>query len=142
MYRTDDLGNSIHSTAVIFEGAKIGKGNFFGPYCVIYPGVEIGNENVFVSHCSVGCLPQHKQFGKDYKGLVIGDKNTFREFCTLHAGTTSDTKIGNNNYLMAYCHVPHDAILKNNITIANSTQIGGHTEIEDNANIGLGCIIH
>jgi len=143
MYKMDDKENIIHESAIIYEGAVIGSGNVIGPYCIVYPNAEIGNNNKFTSHCSIGCAPQHKEFeNKHDKKAIVGNGNVFREFCTIHSGAFENTVVGNDNYIMAYCHIPHDAILGNNITIANNTQIGGHTIIEDYANLGLGVIIH
>lgn len=143
MYKIDENGNSIHDTAIVYKGCALGSNNIIGPYCIIYPNAIIGNNNKFVSHCSIGASPQHKEFENTHnKKAIIGNTNVFREFCTVHSGALEDTVIGDLNYFMVYVHIPHDAILGNNITIANNCQIGGHTIIEDHANLGLGSIIH
>lgn len=135
--------NTIHPTAIIHDGVNLGSNNYIGPYCVIHPNTEIGNNNKFTSHCSIGASPQHKTYEQNHdKKTIIGSNNVFREFCTIHSGTIDNTIIGCNNYLMAYSHIPHDALIGNNITIANNVQIGGHTIIDDYANIGLGAVIH
>lgn len=134
-------GNIIHDTAIIESSVKLGKNNFIGAYVIIKGNTEIGDNNHFESHISIGAKAQHRLIDKSM-GVKIGSNNVFREFVTVHSGIETVTKIGDNCYFMNYSHIPHDAILGNYITIANSVQMGGHTIIDDYCNIGLNSTIH
>lgn len=133
--------NIIHDTAIVDKSVKLGKNNFIGAFVVITGDVEIGDNNRFESHISIGAKAQHRLSDKSF-GVKIGSNNVFREFVTVHSGIQNVTKIGNNCYFMNYSHIPHDAILGNDITVANSVQMGGHTIIDDYCNIGLNSTIH
>ncbi len=146
----------IHATAIVDPRAQIGKGVEVGPYSVIGPHVTLGDETVVGSHavidghtrigrrCTVfvgaclGMQPQDKKFKNVVSYLEIGDDNVIREYVTLHAGSTegSKTKIGNKNYLMVACHVGHDALIGDNVTMANGCLLGGFTVVEDMAVLG------
>ena len=143
-YDIDNNGNAIHMTARVHERARLGKNNVIGAFCMVYENVTMGDNNHFQSHCSIGAPPQHKAFDGvgNNKGVSIGNNNKFREFVTIHGGTSITTTIGNGNYLMAYCHIPHDAILGDDITMANGTQLGGHTVVQNRANFGLNSVVH
>ena len=153
----------IHATAVIDEGAKIaddveigayciigadveiGSGTIIGPHVVINGPTVIGKDNKFFQFSSVGEEPQDLKFDGEPTRLEIGDRNTFREFCTLNRGTPTGgftTKIGDDNLFMAYCHVAHDCIVGNNIVIANNTALAGHVIVEDNARLGGFTLVH
>lgn len=140
--------NIIHPTAVIGPNVRLGRGNYIGPYCVLSGRVEIGDDNKFISHVSVGAPPQHRSFeitsqSLEEKGLVtIGSKNIFHEFVTIHQPFHDSTSVGSNCFLMAYAHVPHDAVIEDFVTIANSVQIGGHSRLMRGCNIGLSSCIH
>jgi UDP-N-acetylglucosamine acyltransferase len=140
-YKLSENGNKIHDTVLIEENVKLGSNNNIGPYCIIYSGTVIGDNNTFTSHCSIGAPPQHKDYPNGI-GTVIGNGNTFREFITIHSGTSEITTIGDDNYIMAYCHISHDSKLGNSITMANNATLGGHTIIDDYANLGLNSFCH
>lgn len=151
-----DNMNKIHPTALVHPDAKIGNNVEIGPFCIIEENVvigdnckflnnvvvynysRIGNNNTFHQGCSVGNIPQDLKFGQEETELIIGDNNTFREFVTLHRGTsaTFKTKIGNNNFVMAYAHIAHDCDIGNNCILANSVNLGGHVHLEDFVIIG------
>jgi UDP-N-acetylglucosamine acyltransferase len=141
MYNLTKHGSKIHQTCIIHQGVEIGSNNTIGPYCIIYADTKIGDDNNFLSHCSIGAPPQHKSYPTSL-GTVIGNGNVFREFVTIHGGSLSQTIIGSDNYIMAYCHISHDSILGDGITMANASNIGGHTIIDDFANLGLGSMCH
>ncbi len=151
---------SIHPTAVVVEGAKIGQGVCVGPYCIINKNVEIGDNctlhnhvvldghlkvgenNNFYSFCSIGAPPQDTGYKKEPTRVVIGNDNTFREYVSIHRGTTKQdqvTKVGDNNFIMAQVHFGHDVTVGNGIVIANSVNLAGHVTIGDKVTIGGGC---
>jgi UDP-N-acetylglucosamine acyltransferase len=119
-------GTRIGSNVVIMEGTRIGKN------CVIFPGAVIG------------ATPQDLKFHGEDTTVEIGDNNSIREFVTIHRGTSSKGKtvIGNNNLIMAYCHVAHDCRLGNSISMSNGVQLAGEVEIEDFAIISAGSLVH
>ena len=119
-------GSRIGSNAVIMEGTRIGKN------CVIYPGAVIG------------AAPQDLKYHGEETLVIIGDNTTIREFVTIHRGTSArgKTVVGNNNLIMAYCHIAHDCILHNDIIMSNVVQLAGEVEIDDFAIIGGGTLVH
>lgn len=119
-------GTRIDSNASILKGSRIGKN------CHICSGAVIGGE------------PQDLKFRGEYSTAEIGDNTTIREYVTVNRGTASrgKTVIGSNCLIMAYTHVAHDCILKNNIIVANATQIAGEVEIDDFATVGGGTLMH
>jgi len=146
----------IHSTAIIEKGARIGEGSQIGPYCLIGSKVKIGKNNYLQSnvrldgdttigdnnnffHCSsIGTDSQDlKDEGLPTK-LIIGNNNTFREFCTVNKSTSMEepTRIGDDCLLMAYTHVAHNCILKNHVVLANAVNIAGHCHLDDYVYIG------
>jgi len=124
---------TIHPTAVVSPDAKIGEGAQIGPYAIIGPDITIGKNTI------IGGDPQDLKFKGEKTRVVIGNNNIIREFVTINRATSADigiTLIGNNNLLMAYCHVAHNCKLGNNIVMANSANLAGHIHIEDFAIIG------
>jgi UDP-N-acetylglucosamine acyltransferase len=142
--------NVIHPSAVIGPGVDIGTGNTIGPYAVVLGPARLGSGNWIGPHACIGTPAQIR--GGDHgagwatpddgDGIVIGDGNVIREFATIHQPTESATTIGDDCYLMAYAHVPHDARLGDRVTMANSAQVGGHTVIGRDATLGLGVTVH
>ena len=149
--------NNIHPTAIIHKEANIGNNVTIGPYSVIGAGVSIGQDTVIgnsvtitgntsigfnnkIFHSSsIGEAPQDKKYNDEDTKLIIGNNNTIREFCTINRGTTQDkgeTIIGDDNWIMAYVHIAHDCIIKNNCILANASNIAGHVEIDDFAILG------
>lgn len=147
----------IHATAIVDPGAKIAEGVEIGPYSIVGPHVEIGANTVIGPHvvieghtrigadnrifqfCSIGAAPQDKKYAGEDTRLEIGDRNTIRECCTFNTGTTQDvgvTRVGNDNWIMAYVHVAHDCQVGNNVIFANSVQLAGHVHVGDFVIIG------
>lgn len=143
---------SIHPTALVDPAARIDSGVEIGPYSVIGPGVEIGagtrigphvtvqgrtrigRDNVIHASCSIGGVPQDKKYAGEDTALEIGDRNTIRECCTLNLGTVQDggvTRVGDDNWIMAYVHVAHDCQVGNHVVFANCTQLAGHVHVGD-----------
>ena len=148
---------SIHPTALIDPRAKLGANISVGAYTVIDGDVEIGDgttighHNVITGHTRIGCdnrifhftsigeANQDKKYQGEPTRLEIGERNTIREYCSLNRGTVQDqgvTRIGSDNWLMAYVHVAHDCRIGDNTTIANCTQLGGHVHVGDWATLG------
>jgi UDP-N-acetylglucosamine acyltransferase len=153
----------VHATAIIEKGAqldpsvtvgpytvigphvKIGAGTTIGPHCVIEGHTTIGRDNRFFQFGSIGAANQDKKYKGEPTELVVGDRNTIREFVTLHVGTVQDkavTRIGNDNWIMAYTHIAHDCVVGSNVTMANNTTLAGHIEIGDWVTVGGLCGIH
>lgn len=147
----------VHSTAIVHEGAqlhetvevgayavihanvKIGAGTKVGEHCVIDSHTTIGENNVFYRFCSIGGIPQDKKYANEATRLEIGNGNTFREFVTVNTGTAQDvgvTRIGDDNWIMAYVHIAHDCQIGSHIILANTVQLAGHIHVGDWAIIG------
>jgi UDP-N-acetylglucosamine acyltransferase len=147
----------IHATAIVAGDAKIEADVSVGPYSVIGPGVEIGGgtrleghvmikgptkigrDNHIFQFASIGDDPQDKKYGGERTELVIGDRNTIREYCTINRGTQQDrgvTRVGNDNWLMAYCHIAHDCVVGDHTIFANNASIAGHVHVGDWAMLG------
>ncbi|MFN3375652.1 MAG: acyl-ACP--UDP-N-acetylglucosamine O-acyltransferase [Burkholderiaceae bacterium] len=125
--------------AVIGPHVKIGAGTVIGPHCVIEGHTTIGQDNRIFQFASVGAENQDKKYKGEPCELIIGDRNTIREFCTLHIGTVQDkavTRVGNDNWIMAYTHIAHDCVVGNHTTLANNTTLGGHVELGDWVTVG------
>ena len=142
----------IHTTAIIADSAKIADDVEIGPYSIIGDSVEIdsgtridshvvingptkiGKDNHIYQFASVGDDPQDKKYADEPTRLIIGDRNTIREFCTISRGTAqglSETIIGDDNWIMAYCHIAHDCIVGNKTIMANNTTLAGHVHLDD-----------
>lgn len=151
--------SNIHPTSIIDKNAKIHETVKIGPFCIVGANVEIGANTVLHSHivvdghttigednkffqgCSIGAPPQDNSYKGEPTRTVIGNNNTFREYCSVHRGTLKEdhiTKIGDNSLFMAYVHIGHDVVIGNNCTIANSTNFAGHVKIGDRVGIGGG----
>ena len=125
--------------AVIGPKVKIGQGSWVGPHAVIEGDTTIGGRNRIFQFASVGAPPQDLKYRGEETRVIIGNGNTIREFVTINRSTTADigvTKIGNNNLIMAYCHVAHNCLLENNIVMANAANLAGHIHVESFAIIG------
>jgi UDP-N-acetylglucosamine acyltransferase len=142
----------IHSTAIVSASATIAADVEIGPYTIIGDHVEIGRGTRIDSHvvingptqigednhiyqfASIGDDPQDKKYADEPTRLLIGDRNTIREFCTISRGTTQDlgeTTIGDDNWIMAYCHIAHDCVVGNKTIMANNTTLAGHVHLGD-----------
>ncbi|MBX3687335.1 MAG: acyl-ACP--UDP-N-acetylglucosamine O-acyltransferase, partial [Rhodocyclaceae bacterium] len=147
----------IHPSAIVHPDARIGNGVEIGPYSIIGADVEIGDEcrigphvviegntrigreNRIFQFCSIGAAPQDKKYDDEPTRLVIGDRNTIREYCSFNLGTSQDlgvTTVGDDNWIMAYVHVAHDCVVGNNTIFANNATLAGHVQVGDWAILG------
>ena len=154
---------NIHSTAIVDPKAELADGVEIGAYSIIGPDVEIdsgtrvgahvvinghttiGKNNQIFQFSSLGEAPQDKKYQNEPTKLEIGDNNTIREFCTFNRCTVQDqgvTKIGNNNWIMAYVHIAHDCHVRNNTILANNSSLAGHVDLYDYAILGGFTLIH
>jgi UDP-N-acetylglucosamine acyltransferase len=120
--------------AVIGADVVIGPRCWIGPHVVINGQTTIGADNKIFQFASIGAAPQDKKYGGGPTRLVIGERNVFREFCTINRGASPDhglTRIGDDNLFMAYTHVAHDCTLGNNIVMVNYAGLAGHVELGD-----------
>jgi len=151
------LATGIHPTAIIDEAARIGAGvsvgafsvigghveigagTSIGHHCVVTGRTRIGRDNRIFHFCSIGEAPQDKKYDDEATCLEIGDRNTIREFCTFNTGTAQDTgvtRIGSDNWIMAYVHVAHDCTVGDNTVFANNASVAGHVQVGDWAILG------
>ncbi|MEN9396119.1 MAG: hypothetical protein RLZ81_649 [Pseudomonadota bacterium] len=142
----------IHPSAIVERGAELADSVTVGPYTVIGPHVRIGAGTTIGAHCvlegrttlgqdnrvfqfaSLGAAPQDKKYAGEPTELVIGDRNTIREFTTFNVGTAQDvgvTRIGNDNWIMAYVHIAHDCQVGSQTILANNATLGGHVHLGD-----------
>jgi len=124
---------------VIGAGVKIGKGTKIASHVVIEGRTTLGEENTVFQFASVGSVPQDLKYKGEASELIIGNRNTIREFVSLNPGTKGGgmvTRIGSHNLLMMYCHIAHDCILGDYNIIANGATLGGHVVIDDHVIVG------
>jgi UDP-N-acetylglucosamine acyltransferase len=132
-------GVSIGAYSVIGAEVEIGAGSIVGTHTTIEGPTRIGRDNHIGSHAAIGGDPQDKKYHGERSELVIGDGNTIREFVTLNRGTEDGggvTRIGDDNWIMAYVHVAHDCIVGNHIVLANNSTLAGHVEVGDHVVLG------
>lgn len=135
--------NFIHHTAIIGRNVELGKNNSIGAFCIITGKTSIGDNNHFISNCVVGSEPEHKSFfGKKNKGTIIGNRNVFREFITINAGTEHPTMLEDDIIMLRGSHVGHDSRIMNNVTLSCDVLVGGHSLLGINVNMGLGSVCH
>lgn len=125
--------------SIIGPKVCIGKGTTVGSHCLIEGRTTIGQNNRIMQFNSLGCVPQDKKYKGEDTALEIGDDNSIHGYCTISLGTDGDggvTRIGNDNWIMAYVHIAHDAQLGDHIIIANYTGLAGHVHVGDHVVIG------
>lgn len=130
---------SVGAFSIVGEHVEIGDDTWIGPQVVIEGFTRIGKSNRIFQFCSLGSAPQDKKYAGEPTGLEIGDGNTIREFCSLNCGTVQDagvTRLGNDNWIMAYVHLAHDCQIGDHTIFANSAQIAGHVHVGDYAILG------
>ncbi len=131
--------------SVIGPDVKIGAGTVIGSHVVIKGPTRIGQDNRIYQFSSIGEDPQDKKYAAEITRLEIGDRNTIREFSTMHRGTKQDrslTQIGSDNLFMAYTHVAHDCIIGNHVIMANGASLAGHVRLNSHAILGGFTLVH
>ena len=157
------LAPKIHATAIVDASAELDSSVEIGAYSIIGANVKIdagtriaghvmingptviGKNNHIFQYSSLGEAPQDKKYNGEPTSLEIGDNNTIREFCTFNRGTVQDkkiTKIGSDNWIMAYVHIAHDCQIGNHTILANNASLAGHVDINDYAILGGFTLIH
>jgi UDP-N-acetylglucosamine acyltransferase len=127
-------GVEIGPFAVIGSGVAIGAGTRIGPHAVINGPTTLGRDNQVFQFASIGDAPQDRKYAGEPTRLEVGDRNVFREFCSINRGTAGGrgvTTIGDDCLFMAYSHVAHDCIVGNHCIMANCTSLAGHVELGD-----------
>jgi len=148
---------TIHATAIVHAAAQLGEDVSIGPYTVIDKDVVLGDGTAIGAHCvitghttlgkgnrvyhfcSIGEANQDKKYCGEPTRLAIGDHNTIREYCSINRGTMQDngiTRVGHENWIMAYVHIAHDCVVGDRTTLANCTQLAGHVHVGDWATLG------
>lgn len=130
------LGEGVRVGAFTLIGADvvIGDGTDIGSHCSIQGPTRIGTNNKIHAHVAIGGDPQDKKFDGERTTLVIGDGNTFREFCTVNRGTGhggGETRVGDGNWFLAYVHVAHDCIVGSHCVFSNNATLAGHVTVQD-----------
>src|SRR5213593_1024799 len=149
--------SNVHPTAIVDSRAELDSSVEVGPYCLLGAGVKIGKESKIHSHAviqgrttlgegnevfpfaTIGSIPQDLKYKGEPSELLIGNRNTIREYVSLNPGTAGGgmvTRVGDRNLLMMYCHIAHDCIIGNHNVIANGATLGGHVVIEDFVIVG------
>jgi UDP-N-acetylglucosamine acyltransferase len=132
-------GVTVGPYSIIGAGVRIGEGTEVGAHCVIEGPTVIGSDNRIHSHAALGGAPQDMKYRGEPTELHIGDRNTIFQFCTFSRGTTQDggvTRVGHDNWFMAYVHIAHDVQLGNHTVLANNATLAGHVHVGDWAIIG------
>lgn len=136
---------SVGAYSIVGPHVTIGADSIVGPHCVIDGHTQIGKANHFYRFCSVGGMPQDKKYAGEPTRLEIGDRNMVREYVTINTGTVQDvgiTRLGSDNWVMAYVHVAHDCQIGSHTILANGVQMGGHVHIGDWAIVGGLAAVH
>ncbi|MGH8718445.1 MAG: acyl-ACP--UDP-N-acetylglucosamine O-acyltransferase [Burkholderiales bacterium] len=140
-----DADVEIGAYTIIGPEVEIGRGTRIGPHAVITGRTKIGEDNHIFQFVSLGDIPQDKKYQGEKTRLEIGDRNTIREFCTFNTGTAQDatvTRLGDDNWMMAYVHLAHDCQVGNHTVFANNAQLAGHVQVGDQAILGAYTGVH
>lgn len=156
------MPTSIHPTAIVDPGARLGADVTVGPYCVVGADVEIGDgtwlqhhatvlgpsklgkDNRIHAYASIGQQTQDLKYAGEPTFLEVGDDNTFREFCTVNRGTLPGTRtvIGSHNHFLAYSHIAHDCVVGSHCVFSNNGTLAGHVVVEDHVILGGLTAVH
>jgi UDP-N-acetylglucosamine acyltransferase len=140
-----DSSVSVGPYTVIGPHVRIDAGTTIGAHCVIEGHTTIGRDNRIFQFNSLGGAPQDKKYAGEPCELVIGHSNTIREFCTFNIGTVGDagvTRIGDDNWIMAYVHIAHDCVVGDHAIFANNSQLAGHVHVDDWVILGGFTVVH
>ena len=134
-----DESVTIGAYSIVREHVRVAAGTSIGAHCVIEGHTTIGRDNRIWQFASIGAVPQDKKYAGEPTELVIGDRNVIREFCTFNTGTAQDvgvTRIGDDNWIMAYVHIAHDCQVGDQTQLSNNATLAGHVSIGDWAILG------
>ncbi|MEY2952063.1 MAG: hypothetical protein RLZZ401_150 [Pseudomonadota bacterium] len=140
-----DSSVSVGPYTVIGPQVKIGRGTRIGAHCVIEGRTTLGDDNQIFQFNSLGAIPQDKKYAGEPCELVIGHRNTVREFCTFNIGSPGGggvTRMGDDNWIMAYVHLAHDCQVGHHCTFANNSQLAGHVQVDDWVTLGGFTVVH
>ncbi|MDD2808937.1 acyl-ACP--UDP-N-acetylglucosamine O-acyltransferase [Rhodoferax sp.] len=140
-----DSSVTVGAYSIIGPHVKVGAGTTIAPHVVIEGHTTIGCDNRIFQFSSLGAIPQDKKYAGEPCELVIGNRNTIREFCTFNIGSPGDvgvTRVGDDNWLMAYVHLAHDCQVGNQTIFANNSQLAGHVHVGDWAILGGFTVVH
>ncbi|MFP5520391.1 MAG: acyl-[acyl-carrier-protein]--UDP-N-acetylglucosamine O-acyltransferase [Bdellovibrionia bacterium] len=142
MFKIHPTAN-VHSTVVIEGNVEIGEGTRVGPFCYLKGDLIIGKNNNICANVIIGEGPEHRVKPDGVGKIIIGDNNVIRELTVIQRGTgDAETRIGSNCYLMDHCHIAHDNIISDTVTIAPNTVLAGHVRIHEGATLGIGVAVH
>ncbi|MFZ0254798.1 MAG: acyl-ACP--UDP-N-acetylglucosamine O-acyltransferase [Gammaproteobacteria bacterium] len=130
---------------VIGADVEVGENTWIGGYCIINGPTRIGEDNRIYQFNSIGDIPQDKKYHGEISYLEMGDRNVIREYCTLNRGTElggGTTRVGSDNWIMAYVHIAHDCGVGNHTVMANGTTLAGHVTVDDYAIFGAFTTVH
>lgn len=145
--RSASLGRGVRvgPGSVIGAKAEIGEGTWIGAHVVIDGRIRIGRHNKIFHFASLGAPPQDKKYADEDTAVEIGDGNTIREYVTINRGTVHDagvTRVGSDNWIMAYVHFAHDCQIGSHTIFANACQLAGHVSVGDWAIFGATTLVH
>jgi len=138
-------GVKVGAYAVVGEEAELGEGCVLHAHATAGGPAKYGRNNVFYPFCAIGGDPQDYTFRGERTELLVGDGNIFREYVTVNRGTVKGggvTRIGNENFFLAYAHVGHDDQIGNQTLFVNGATLAGHVKVEDFATIGSFSVVH
>ena len=136
---------SVGAYSIIGEHVTLGEGTWIGPHAVIEGHTRLGRDNRVYQFASIGAPPQDKKYAGEPTRVEIGDGNTIREYVTINRGTVQDTgvtRVGNDNWIMAYVHFAHDCEVGNHTIFANLSQLAGHVTVGDWVIFGATTLVH
>ncbi len=136
---------AIGAFSIIGEGVELGEGTWVGSHVVLEGRTRIGAHNRIFQFASIGAEPQDKKYRGEETAVQIGDGNTLREYVTINRGTSLDagvTRIGSDNWIMAYVHIAHDCQIGSHTILANACQLAGHVHVGDWAILGATTLVH
>ncbi|MFB9906135.1 UDP-N-acetylglucosamine acyltransferase [Allokutzneria oryzae] len=144
------MANRIHPTAIIGDGVELGEDNVIGPHAVILGPTRIGDGNWIGPGAVIGTPPENRgtphvvgwEGEQGEFGVVIGDRNRFREHISIHGGTHRATRVGDDCFFLVYSHIGHDVRVDDNVTLAPSARVAGHNHVWSYANIGMSAAVH
>ena len=138
-------GVSVGAYSLIGAQVEIGEGTVVGPHVVIEGRVRVGRNNRIHQFASIGGPPQDKKYAGEDTSVEIGDGNTIREYVTINRGTIGDakvTRVGDDNWIMAYVHFAHDCQIGSHTIFANACELAGHVQVGDWAILGATTLVH